>query len=78
MGAAVTSSAMAAPEPFCQNYARIAVSQANQAQNLGLSCTGFRWHNWYDGHYQWCRSTSKAAAQSEMIVPKRALFGGSC
>lgn len=78
MGTAVTSTAMAAPEQFCEAYARIAVNQAHQAQNQGLACTGFRWHNWYDGHYQWCRSTSKAAAQSETFVRRRALFGGAC
>ncbi len=78
MGAAFTSTAMAAPTQFCRNYANIAVNQAHQAQNLGLACTGFRWHNWYDGHYEWCRSTSKGAAQSETFVRKRALFGGPC
>ncbi|HUT47695.1 MAG TPA: hypothetical protein VM325_00010 [Alphaproteobacteria bacterium] len=78
MGAAFTSAAMAAPAQFCQTYARIAVNQATQAQNLNLSCSGFRWHNWYDGHYQWCRSTSKASAQSETFMRKRALFGGAC
>jgi len=78
MGAAFTTSAMAAPQQFCQTYARVAVNQAHQAQNLGLACSGFRWHNWYDGHYQWCRSTSKAAAQSETFVRRRALFGGVC
>lgn len=78
MGAAFTSTAMAAPTQFCRNYANTAVNQAHQAQNLGLACTGFRWHNWYDGHYEWCRSTSKGAAQSETFVRKRALFGGSC
>jgi len=45
-------------------------------QALGKACTGFRWHNWYDGHYQWCRSTSKAAARSEAIVRQQTLFGG--
>lgn len=78
-GAAFTTAAVAAPKQFCQDYARIAVHQAERAQNQNLGCSGFRWHNWYDGHYEWCRSTSKAAATSETIVRKRALFGnGSC
>jgi hypothetical protein len=74
----VAPSAMAAPKPFCQTYAQVAVNQSNamQAQNRG--CMGFRWHNWYDGHYQWCRSSSKASAKSETLVRKRALFGGPC
>ena len=79
MGAAFTTSAMAAPKDFCRTYAKVAVSQSNMAQNQNLGCAGFRWHNWYDGHYQWCPSTSKAAATSETIVRKRALFGnGGC
>jgi hypothetical protein len=77
-GAALTTAAMAAPKQFCQDYARIAVSQAQLAENQNLACTGFRWHNWYDGHYQWCRSTSKASAQAETVVRKRALFGDAC
>jgi len=77
-GAAFTTAATAAPKQFCENYARIAVNQAQQAQNQNLACTGFRWHNWYDGHYQWCRSASKASAQAETVVRKRALFGGAC
>jgi len=78
MGATVTTAAMAAPKELCRTYAKIAVSQSNIAQAQNLGCTGFRWHNWYDGHYQWCRSTSKASAHSETFVRKRALFGGQC
>ena len=77
-GTAIAPSAMAAPKDFCRTYAKVAVSQSNQAQAQNLGCTGFRWHNWYDGHYQWCRSTSKASAQAETFVRKRALFGGQC
>jgi hypothetical protein len=78
VGGAVTTTALAAPKEYCQAYAQAAVNQytAMDAQNIG--CTGFRWHNWYDGHYQWCRSTSKAAAMSEAITRKRTLFGGAC
>ncbi len=79
LGMAIAPSAMAAPKDFCRTYAKVAVNQSNQAQAQNLGCTGFRWHNWYDGHYQWCRDVSKAAATSEMIVRKRALFGnGAC
>jgi hypothetical protein len=42
-GAALTTAAMAAPKQFCQDYARIAVSQAQLAENQNLACTGFRW-----------------------------------
>ncbi len=78
MGSIATTVAIAAPQDYCRTYAQAAVVQYNamEAQNIG--CTGFRWHNWYDGHYQWCRSTSKASAQSEVITRKRTLFGGAC
>jgi hypothetical protein len=77
-GLAATGSALGAPQQFCQAYAQTAVNQYNAmaAQNIG--CAGFRWHNWYDGHYQWCRSTSKVSAQSEALTRKRTLFGGAC
>jgi len=73
------SSAMAAPKEFCRSYASKAVGQSNviQAQNRG--CTGFRWHNWYDGHYQWCRNVSKESAWSEYRVRRRAIVAnGPC
>ena len=60
------------------NYAQTAVNQTNRMHAQNLGCGGFRWHNWYDGHYQWCRSVSKASAQSETVVRKRAMFGGPC
>ena len=78
LGAAVTTSAMAAPEPICRNYAQLAVSQYGSMQNLNLGCQGFRWHAWYDGHYLWCRDVSKESAQSEIFARKRTLFSGQC
>ncbi len=78
VGIAVATSAMAAPKDFCQLYAKVAVTQSNSMQAQHLGCFGFRWHNWYDGHYQWCRSTSKELARSEALVRQRALFGGQC
>ena len=78
VGIAVATSAMAAPKDFCQLYAKVAVTQSNSMQAQHLGCFGFRWHNWYDGHYQWCRSTSKESARSEALVRQRALFGGQC
>ena len=78
LGTVVASSAMAAPKPLCRTYAQVAVNQFQTMQTLNLGCTGYRWHNWYDGHYQWCRSTSKVSAQSETFVRKRAIFGGQC
>jgi len=78
MGLGVTTTAMAASKADCRAYANLAVTQYGRMQALNLGCTGFRWHNWYDGHYQWCRSTSKASARSEAIVRQRALFTGQC
>jgi len=78
MGIGVTTTAMAASKADCRVYAKLAVDQYARMQTLNLGCTGFRWHNWYDGHYQWCRSASKAAARSEAVVRQRALFNGQC
>jgi hypothetical protein len=78
MGIGVTTTAIAASKADCRVYAKLAADQYARLQALNLECTGFRWHNWYDGHYQWCRSASKAAARSEAIVRQRALFNGQC
>jgi hypothetical protein len=78
LGIAVAPSAMAAPKDFCKLYAKVAVNQSNSANVLQLGCFGFRWHNWYDGHYQWCRSASTESARAEALVRHRALAGGQC
>ncbi|WP_069442292.1 hypothetical protein [Methyloceanibacter superfactus] len=79
LGLAMAPSAMAAPKDFCKNYARKAVGQSNAMQAQGRGCTGFRWHNWYDGHYQWCRDVSKDSAWSEYRVRRNAIFNnGPC
>jgi len=78
LGTAVASSAMAAPRAFCETYAELAVNSYNQMRTLQLGCTGPRWHDWYDGHYRWCRSTSKASAASETMARKRAMFANQC
>ena len=78
LGIAVAPSAMAAPKDFCKLYANVAVNQSNSMNAAHLGCFGFRWHNWYDGHYQWCRSTSIESARSEALVRHRAMVGGQC
>ncbi|MGH6736329.1 MAG: hypothetical protein ACRECX_09660 [Methyloceanibacter sp.] len=77
-GTAFAQSALAAPKPLCQNYAQLAVNSYHRMQALDLGCQGFRWHAWYNGHYEWCRSTSGVSAQSETIARKRTLFSGQC
>ncbi|MEZ5828188.1 MAG: hypothetical protein R3D30_12735 [Hyphomicrobiales bacterium] len=79
IGAAFTSSAMAASKQLCQSYARLAVQQATimQAQNRG--CVGFRWHHWYDGHYKWCREVSAGSAAGEYQVRQNTILNnGPC
>jgi hypothetical protein len=78
MGATVTTTAMAASKADCRVYANLAVTQYVRMQNGNLGCAGFRWHNWYDGHYNWCRSTSKASMRSEALVRAQTLFNGQC
>lgn len=78
LGIAVAPSAMAAPKDFCKLYAKVAINQSNKASALQLGCFGFRWHNWYDGHYQWCRSASLDSARAEALIRHRAFAGGQC
>lgn len=62
-----TGQAKAAPSGFCHGYAAAAVKQNNRNFIKGCGYSGWRWHGWYQGHYNWCRSTSKAMARSERI-----------
>ena len=79
LGAAVTTGAMAAPNQLCKDYARTAVQQSTKMQVLNRGCSGFRWHNWYDGHYSWCRKTSKEAAFQEYRVRRNTIVNnGPC
>ena len=78
MGATFATAATAAPEPFCRNYAHLAVSTYGQMKSQNMGCGGPRWHGWYDGHYSWCRSTSRGAAQSETLARKRTMFSNQC
>lgn len=71
---AVAPTAMAASKDFCHYYAKKSVKQASLAQQWGFGCTGFRWHNWYEGHYRWCRAVSKGAAKSELYVRNDVLY----
>jgi hypothetical protein len=79
LGTVVTTSAMAAPQQYCQNYAALAVVQSSAMQGQNLGCTGFRWHNWYEGHYQWCSNVSETSAFVELLVRQNAIgANGPC
>jgi hypothetical protein len=79
MGTVVTSSAFAAGQADCRLYAQQAVLQYNKMQARNLGCTGWRWHNWYDGHYRWCRDVSKDSARAEYFVRQNTVMGnGAC
>ena len=75
---AIAASAMAANAPFCQAYAGIAVVQYQQMLNGNRQCNGFRWHNWYDGHFSWCSKVSEGSANAETLIRHNALLGGGC
>jgi hypothetical protein len=64
---AISAPAQAAPPGFCHTYAKAAVHQNKRNSFKGCGYSGWRWHGWYQGHYKWCRSTSKAFARSERI-----------
>ncbi len=52
---------------FCNEYADQAVAQ--QRRNLDLRCgyQGLRWHEWWDGHFGWCKDwVSEATAEEEL------------
>ena len=69
----------AAPKLQCQQYASDATWQFSRMQQLGLGCSGWRWHNWYDGHYQWCRKVPLHKARAESGMRNRTInAGGSC
>ena len=86
MGIGVTTTAMAASKADCRVYAKLAVDQYAGMQARNLGCTGFRWHNWYDGHYQWCRSASRKhrpgpkqlSASGPFSTDSARLFAQSC
>jgi hypothetical protein len=79
MGATVATAAMAAPVQYCKNYAGLAVVQSTTMQGQNRGCTGFRWHNWYDGHYKWCRDVPKDSALAEFLVRQHAIANnGPC
>lgn len=51
---------------WCDTYAKRAVEQ--NEQNIRNQCgfKGQRWSSNYENHYNWCRNTSKGAADSEI------------
>lgn len=79
LGTVVASSAMAAPQQYCKDYATLAVVQSTTMQGQNKVCTGFRWHNWYDGHYQWCSGVSEDSALTEFLVRQNTIWrNGPC
>ncbi|MCH9808150.1 MAG: hypothetical protein K0U74_10480 [Alphaproteobacteria bacterium] len=63
----ISTTAQAAPPGFCHKYAKAAVHQNHRNIIKGCGYSGWRWHAWYQGHYKWCRSTSKGFARSERV-----------
>jgi len=39
----------------CTDYANEAVEMQRRNIELGCGITGLRWHEWWDGHYGWCK-----------------------
>jgi hypothetical protein len=79
LGTVVTSSAMAAPQQYCKDYAALAVVQSTTMEGQNRACAGLRWHNWYDGHYQWCSGVSEDSALAEFLVRQNTIWrNGPC
>ena len=59
--------AWAAPQGFCDGYARNALSQTEERREHQRECGWVnpknpRWNGDYEHHYQWCLGASKAQA----------------
>jgi hypothetical protein len=66
-GAITISTAQAAPEPFCRDYARAAVRQVELARSVP-ACdrgTGARWTTDYRIHFDWCMGAPVPAVEAE-------------
>ena len=51
--------------PFCDSYAKTAVSQHQENLNRNCGYSDRRWQSSYDNHYGWCVTVSRASAESE-------------
>lgn len=65
--------AHAAPEPYCQAYARTAIAQ--NAENIRRGCGNqtYEWHSNHYNHLNWCRHVSVAEAESHIAARSAAL-----
>jgi len=50
-----TPAAAQGKKAFCVDYADEAVSLHRKNLELGCGFTDLRWHEWWDGHYGWCK-----------------------
>jgi hypothetical protein len=77
LSAAGISSAQAADDAFCKDYARAAVNQnrsaASHARCEAFRRDGNRWHADWRAHYDWCRGVNRDKAWAERNARKRAL-----
>jgi hypothetical protein len=70
--------AQAADEPFCKEYAKVAVDQARDAERHER-CDGprhhdpARWQTDFRGHYDWCRGAHREDADAERAERDRTL-----
>lgn len=75
--AGAISSAQAADDAFCKDYARVAVNQYRSAAShdrceVHRRDAG-RWHADWRAHYDWCRGAKRDTAWAERNARKRAL-----
>ena len=75
--AGAISSAQAADDVFCKDYARVAVNQFRSAAShdrceVHRRNTG-RWQADWRAHYDWCRGVNRDTAWAERNARKRAL-----
>jgi hypothetical protein len=73
--ATFASSALAGNPYFCEQYAEKAVHAEQKNLWEGCGFTGARWSFDFGGHYAWCLTVPKYAANSETQARKWALYG---
>ncbi|SJM96284.1 hypothetical protein CRENPOLYSF2_960004 [Crenothrix polyspora] len=57
----------------CDRYARVAIEQHKKNLKLGCNLVGIRWHDNFEGHYNWCLSQSNGISKYEMDLRKSKL-----
>ena len=70
----VSSILHAAGEPYCANYARLAVDQYKASIKAKCNFSGLRWNDDFKGQRQWCLTVTETIAGEETLARAEALI----